>query len=923
MHGRPRKPTKLEDEEAKAAKSAKLRSLQSQLLHNHHNKIYTNEALEISAKLLEINPEFYTAWNYRKLALQHNLSLSHSDSNTEDDVITSLLNEELRITESALRQNFKSYGAWHHRKWVLAKGHSSVDHEMRLLHKFHKADPRNFNAWNYRRFVAELMKRSEEEELKFTTEMINSNISNYSAWHNRSYKVVGLNYSGFREKMKKMICYDPDGDDAEYEEDDGKGQSLVVKSFVVPCFVYCYHGPHCWNFLMKIFPFNEMCFFLDDFCSALLSDLLRRGVQGFSTKEKVLTEELELVHQAIFTDEDDQSGWFYHLWLLDQTIKLDVPLLVSTWPAHGSDLTTSVDGFLEDCSFSSSIRFYSKSRKFPLVLHFNHPVEGVSPSTVDVNYAFNAKNEIIWTPLSRNNSGTAGAWVTHLNFPDVKVDSSNTYPVEVSLGNSQGIISLNGFHYSQPSRFAFTVRILPHRSQSAGEQSSTVVWKEEYFHPIHESSLVVAFDQTSNNVDNELSKWRTVTINDEIALFRDLLSVTNCKIGKLTLARLLVAHDVLMQQNKASYKMLHSEEVLELYDDLMKMDPSHCEYYKHERSFALMQEVTANKESLLKHCFSYRGSMPSSLASSICLRLNAYSLSQIGCIGQLLWVQMLDLSHNELHSIEVFVSNLVIFERSSFVEGDSQVLSKALKHILVICKAPTVNLSIIMEDGRSVVKGSCLEREDMTECGVNSDCDFIDEELSGSLMVREWCGHLSLLPSGSLNSPLDVTSDVLLPFYGKHLWDVFHEILDSFVFPGVACLATSGQTSIGLEAMQLLCCLNLSHNKICSFTALEPLTLLKSLKVLDISYNEIGAHPIDTTRYLCSSPLSHTGEWNVTEFEGARIELKKYWEAFVLFKGMSLMQLDIMGNVVNDENFKSFLVELIPKLRRLNGEELH
>lgn len=64
----------------------------------------------------------------------------------------------------------------------------------------------------------------------------------------------------------------------------------------------------------------------------------------------------------------------------------------------------------------------------------------------------------------------------------------------------------------------------------------------------------------------------------------------------------------------------------------------------------------------------------------------------------------------------------------------------------------------------------------------------------------------------------------------------------------------------GLETMQLLSCLNLSSNKLGSFTALEPLRLLKSLKVLNILYNEIGAQSIDTTRYLCSSPLWLDGE---------------------------------------------------------------
>ncbi|GAB2270739.1 hypothetical protein Dimus_005609 [Dionaea muscipula] len=60
----------------------------------------------------------------------------------------------------------------------------------------------------------------------------------------------------------------------------------------------------------------------------------------------------------------------------------------------------------------------------------------------------------------------------------------------------------------------------------------------------------------------------------------------------------------------------------------------------------------------------------------------------------------------------------------------------------------------------------------------------------------------------------------------------------------------------GLEAMQVLSCLNLSNNYLSSFTALDPLRQLKSLKVLDISHNEIGGHPIDTT--MLFSIVSHS-----------------------------------------------------------------
>lgn len=57
------------------------------------NFSYTKEALEISAKLLEINPESYTAWNYRKFAVEYNLAHSNSDT----DSIKSILDDELRV----------------------------------------------------------------------------------------------------------------------------------------------------------------------------------------------------------------------------------------------------------------------------------------------------------------------------------------------------------------------------------------------------------------------------------------------------------------------------------------------------------------------------------------------------------------------------------------------------------------------------------------------------------------------------------------------------------------------------------------------------------------------------------------------------------------------------------------------------------
>lgn len=56
---------------------------------------YTAEAVEVSAKLLEANPEFYTAWNYRKLAVQSNLDAAQSTDSAGS--VNSILDEELKV----------------------------------------------------------------------------------------------------------------------------------------------------------------------------------------------------------------------------------------------------------------------------------------------------------------------------------------------------------------------------------------------------------------------------------------------------------------------------------------------------------------------------------------------------------------------------------------------------------------------------------------------------------------------------------------------------------------------------------------------------------------------------------------------------------------------------------------------------------
>ncbi|KAG5059672.1 hypothetical protein JHK87_000701 [Glycine soja] len=77
--------------------------------------------------------------------------------------------------------------------------------------------------------------------------------------------------------------------------------------------------------------------------------------------------------------------------------------------------------------------------------------------------------------------------------------------------------------------------------------------------------------------------------------------------------------------------------------------------------------------------------------------------------------------------------------------------------------------------------------------------------------------------------------------------------------------------------------------------SLIPLKLLKSLKVLNISYNELGSHSIDTTGYLCSSPVANTKEfaWDRFEILTGSFSATKFWEAFLIFGNLALTELNI------------------------------
>ncbi|GFZ50587.1 hypothetical protein JCM24511_08345 [Saitozyma sp. JCM 24511] len=298
MHGIKRTRISPQAAEAKRLKElAKIEAytaLQTDVLARKKTGEYTVEALGQTTELLDLNPEFYTIWNYRRHILLRGL---FPGASPED--IVARLTSELRLTTAYLQIHPKVYWIWNHRKWCLenvplgpapgaaeasagsaegaeqaessgagvtseasasasvsasASASASTSHpktgregwrnefwkmELGLIEKMLDADARNFHAWDYRRYVLRSLPHSfspphrPSDELRYTQKKIEANFSNFSAWHCRT-KVLG-----------------------------GMWEGMAVE------------------------------------------EVARQKDQEF-----------ELVTQALWTDPGDQSGWLYHRWLV-------------------------------------------------------------------------------------------------------------------------------------------------------------------------------------------------------------------------------------------------------------------------------------------------------------------------------------------------------------------------------------------------------------------------------------------------------------------------------------------------------------------------------------------------------------------------------------------------------------------------------
>ena len=139
---------------------------------------------------------------------------------------------------------------------------------MGLVESLLLADDRNFHGGGYRQYIARRMGLPLDRELEFSRQKIEQNFSNYSAWHYRT-ALLPLKYSS--------------GGGGGGNSEEGEGVVVVEKEGT----------------------------------NSNSSAVVGRPTSASATIPwQVLDEEFEFVKQALYTEPEDQSGWFYHRWLI-------------------------------------------------------------------------------------------------------------------------------------------------------------------------------------------------------------------------------------------------------------------------------------------------------------------------------------------------------------------------------------------------------------------------------------------------------------------------------------------------------------------------------------------------------------------------------------------------------------------------------
>lgn len=137
---------------------------------------YSERAKELTGRVIDLAPAYYTAWNYRFDILMH-----LANGNAE------LLNQELEWIDEVTLNNPKNYQIWSYKEAVL-KNHPSPSckRELPILQLMLDDDTKNYHVWSFRKWCI-LFFGDFTHELAYTEMLLERDVYNNSAWTHRMF----------------------------------------------------------------------------------------------------------------------------------------------------------------------------------------------------------------------------------------------------------------------------------------------------------------------------------------------------------------------------------------------------------------------------------------------------------------------------------------------------------------------------------------------------------------------------------------------------------------------------------------------------------------------------------------------------------------------------------------------------------------
>lgn len=136
-------------------------------------------ALNLTAKVIDLAPAFYTIWNYRFSIIKHLIIKGNAHS---------ILNTELDWLDEITLNNPKNYQIWSYRQSIISQLHPdpSIKTELPILEAMIDDDTKNYHVWSYRKWCVSFFKDF-EHELSFVNKLVDRDIYNNSAWNHRMF----------------------------------------------------------------------------------------------------------------------------------------------------------------------------------------------------------------------------------------------------------------------------------------------------------------------------------------------------------------------------------------------------------------------------------------------------------------------------------------------------------------------------------------------------------------------------------------------------------------------------------------------------------------------------------------------------------------------------------------------------------------